>query len=145
LRETADARNAAQSADRLRAVLSDLGYAQDGEPVFAQRLAIRDRGKTVFVACEDIDWIEAAGDYLCIHVGDETHILRETMKAMSERLDPTVFQRVHRSAIVNLHRVKSMESTDSGAPSVQLRSGAMVRLGRNYRSDVREALRKRGL
>ncbi len=143
VRARARQRDAAGEADRLRSVLSDLGYETDGQPAFAQRLAIRDRGATTIVACDDIDWIEAAGDYVCIHVGPQTHILRETMKSIIKRLDPTNFKRVHRSAIVNLTKVKELNAAEDGSSRVVLHTGSTLRLGRNYRSDIREVLTSR--
>lgn len=137
-------KDAHSEAERMRGVLSDLGYDQDGAPKFAQRIAIRDRGVTSVVECADIDWVEAAGDYVCIHVGKETHILRETMKNIAERLDPATFKRVHRSAIVNLNRVKELTAGEDGAARIVLASGSSLRLGRSYRGDVREALAAHG-
>lgn len=98
------------------------------------RIPIRDRGRVTIVATSDIDYIDAAGDYLCIHVGDETHILRETMKAMERRLDPAQFQRIHRSAIVNLDRVKEVRPHVNGECFLTLLSGAVLKVSRSYRA-----------
>ena len=72
----------------------------------ADRLAIKDGSSITFVPVRDIDWIDAAGDYMCVHANKETHIMRTTMKELEAKLDPSIFQRVHRSTIVNLERVE---------------------------------------
>jgi two-component system LytT family response regulator len=81
---------------------------------FAAMLPIRVGRETVRLDVATIDWIDAAGDYMCLHAGGQTHVLRATMKELEEMLDPDVFQRVHRSTIVNLARVRSLRPHSNG-------------------------------
>ena len=81
---------------------------------YSEKLAIKDGSSTTFVPVRDIDWIDAAGDYMCVHVKGETHIMRTTMKELESSLDPNLFQRVHRSTIVNLDRVEIRGHTTFG-------------------------------
>jgi two-component system LytT family response regulator len=74
-------------------------------PSYSRRIAIRDGGETTFVDVDAIDWVDAAGDYMCVHANGDTYVLRGTMKHLEELLNPEIFVRVHRSAIVNRHRV----------------------------------------
>lgn len=103
---------------------------------FPRRLAIRDGGKTSCVDVGKIDWIDAAGDYLCVHAGGETHVLRGTMKKIETLLDPDTFVRVHRSAIVNRNRVRSMRPHRNGEYFLELGSGIELKLSRKYRSSI---------
>lgn len=103
----------------------------------ADRLAIRDGSATLFVPVRDIDWIDAAGDYMCVHVKGETHIMRTTMKELESQLDPNVFQRVHRSTIVNLRRVEKISSHINGEFHLTLTSGHSLKMSRSYKDKVR--------
>ena len=89
---------------------------------------------------DEIDWIEAADYYVQLHVGDKTHLLRETMNALEARLDPDKFQRIHRSAIVNLERIKELQHTGAGDCSVILRDGSVLKLSRHRRAKIEAAL-----
>ncbi|RMD86596.1 MAG: DNA-binding response regulator [Alphaproteobacteria bacterium] len=122
------------SRDALAAALED-EVASDTSP-YERQLRIRDRGRIVIVDVRDIDYIDAAGDYMCVHVGDETHVLRETMKALEQRLDPARFQRIHRSAIVNLERVAEVRPHANGECFLTLRSGQELKVSRSYKSVV---------
>ncbi len=86
--------------------------------------------------CNAIDWIDAAGDYMCIHASGNTHILRGTMKDLEQYLDPKLFQRVHRSTIVNLRRVKSLRAHMNGEYFLTLDGGNELKLSRTYRDKV---------
>lgn len=101
------------------------------------RLAIRDGSATLFVPVRDIDWIDAAGDYMCVHVKGETHIMRTTMKELESQLDPNMFQRVHRSTIVNLHRVERISSHINGEYHLTLVCGTSLKMSRSYKDKVR--------
>ncbi|HMB61275.1 MAG TPA: response regulator [Xanthomonadales bacterium] len=101
------------------------------------RLAIKDGGKTTWVTQEDIEWIDAAGDYMCVHAGGETHIMRKTMKELEQELDPDVLQRVHRSTIVNVKQVKEMQSHINGEYFLTLKSGHTIKLSRTYKDKLR--------
>jgi len=101
------------------------------------RLAIRDGGTTTWLQQEDIEWIDAAGDYMCVHSGGETYILRMTMKQLEKELDPEILQRVHRSTIVNVGQVKSMRAHINGEYFLTLQSGHTLKLSRSYKEKLR--------
>lgn len=101
------------------------------------KLAIRDGGRTTWVEQQDIEWIDAAGDYMCVNVGGVTHIMRQTMKELESELDPGILQRIHRSTIINIHRVKEMESHINGEYFLTLDSGHRVKLSRTYKHKLR--------
>ncbi len=103
---------------------------------FPKRLAIRDGAKTTCVDVDAIDWIDAAGDYMCVHSGGDTHVLRGTMKRLEELLDPEMFIRVHRSAIVNRHRIRSMRPHRNGEYFLSLECNAELKLSRKYKSNL---------
>ena len=118
-----------------------LGEAlQDGAAVRLgpgeQKLAIRDGGRTVRVDMAHIRWIDAAGDYMCIHTDAETHILRATMRELEHQLDTRRFQRVHRSTIVNVDRVKSMRAHINGEYFLTLDCGHELKLSRSYKDKI---------
>lgn len=96
-------------------------------------LHIKDRGQITRVDIRTVEWIDAAGDYMCLHAEGKTHILRETMKNMEKRLNPELFQRVHRSTIINISKVKELQPTSGGKYQITLESGAELQVSRNYR------------
>jgi len=100
---------------------------------YISRLNFRDAGKVICLRTDDIEWIDAAGDYMCIHAGGVTHIIRETMKKLSAQLDPAVFQRVHRSAIVNVTKVKELHPHANGEYFLKLENGGELKLSRSYK------------
>ena len=103
---------------------------------YERMINIKDRGQIFRVDVESIEHIEAAGDYMCIYTGDNSLILRETMKDLERRLDPRVFQRVHRSTIVNLDQVRQVKPHTNGECFLVLDSGAEVKVSRSYRDVV---------
>lgn len=106
------------------------------EPRHSEILPIRQGREIVRVPVASIEWIDAAGDYMCIHAGGNTHILRGTMKDLEQYLDPKLFQRVHRSTIVNLRRVKSLRAHMNGEYFLTLDGGNELKLSRTYRDKV---------
>jgi two-component system LytT family response regulator len=120
-------------ARRLAAVLSELQRAQG----HAQRILVRSDGRIRLVAVDDIDWIEAADNYARLHAGAERHLIRETMASLEARLDPARFARIHRSAIVNLDRIRELQPTFNGEYAVLLHTGAKLTLSRGYRDALR--------
>jgi len=103
---------------------------------YPRRLAIRDGAETACIDVENIDWIDAAGDYMCVHTNGETHVLRGTMKHLEELLDPDVFIRVHRSAIVNRNRVTSMRPHRNGEYFLALGERTELKLSRTYKKNI---------
>jgi two-component system, LytTR family, response regulator len=106
-------------------------------------LPIREDSGTVRLDVRTIDWIDAAGDYMCVHADGRTYVLRETMKSLEAVLDPTVFQRVHRSTIVNVHRVKRLRPHTNGEYFLTLEDGQEIKLSRSYRDRVDQLLQRR--
>jgi two-component system, LytTR family, response regulator len=105
-------------------------------PKHPEVLPIRQGRETLRVSASSIEWIDAAGDYMCIHAAGKTHILRGTMKELEDMLDPRLFQRVHRSTIVNLRRVKSLRAHMNGEYFLLLEGGHELKLSRTYRDKV---------
>ena len=101
------------------------------------RLAIKDSGRILRVPMDDILWIDAAGDYMCVHTGADTHVLRATMRELEDKLDPRRFQRIHRSTIVNVARVRELRSHLNGEYFLILDSGQQLKLSRSYKDKVR--------
>ena len=136
----------AEEVDRLKEVLAEvapdavetLGDAPDNPAAsrYEKLINIKDRGQIFRVDVDTIERIDAAGDYMCIYTGDNTLILRETMKDLEKRLDPRRFQRVHRSTIVNLDLVKEVKPHTNGECFLVLGSGAQVKVSRSYRDVV---------
>lgn len=106
-----------------------------------QRLTIKSRGELVFLNVADIDWIEAAGYYACVHVGPQTHILRRSLSDLERDLGEEKFVRTHRSIIVNLDRVRGLELHPTGEYEVVLKSQVRLRLSRRFRKALQERLR----
>lgn len=117
----------------LSAILDDPAPSDDR---YHRQLHIRDRGHITRVEVDEIDYIDAAGDYMCIHTGHKTHILRETMKNMERRLDPKQFQRIHRSTIVNLDKVSELHPHSNGECFLILKGGGELKVSRTYKDVV---------
>jgi two-component system LytT family response regulator len=118
-----------------RDALRKAGAARRGSPF--RRLAIRDGSKTTRIRQEDIEWVDAAGDYMCVHALGETHIMRITMKQLERELDADFLQRIHRSTIVNVKRVRSMRPHINGEYFLDLDGGHTIKLSRSYRNKLR--------
>jgi len=107
----------------------------------SQRLVIKSGSRMLFLHPEKIEWVEAEKDYVRLHVGKETHLVRETMNEIEKKLESERFVRVHRSTIVNLDYVKEMKPLPSGEYDISLRDGTPLRLSRGYRARLMELLR----
>jgi two-component system LytT family response regulator len=107
----------------------------------ATRFVARRGAKHYFVRVADIDWVEAVGNYVRLQTGDTSHLVRETMKGMETRLDPEQFVRIHRSAIVAIDRIRSIEAREHGEYVVTMTSGARLASSRGYSERVRHLLR----
>jgi two-component system LytT family response regulator len=116
--------------------IGDAGPDAPSASRFEKLINIKDRGKIFRVDVDTIEVVEAAGDYMCIKTGDNTLILRQTMKDLEKRLDPRRFQRVHRSTIVNLDRVRQVTPHTNGECFLVLDSGGQVKVSRSYRDVV---------
>jgi two-component system LytT family response regulator len=107
------------------------------------RLVVKSGGRVFFVRTDEIEWIEAAGNYVRLHLASQTHVFRETMNDMEKRLDPERFFRIHRSRIVNADRIKELQPWTSGEYLLVLQNGAHLRLSRNYREKLQQRLFRR--
>jgi len=105
------------------------------------RFVARRGAKHYFIRTSDIDWIEADGNYLRLWTGDRSHLVRETMKAAEERLDAAAFVRIHRSTIVAIDRIESIQAQDNGDYVVTMQSGAKLASSRGYADRIRGLLR----
>jgi two-component system LytT family response regulator len=110
---------------------------RDSTAATTPRIAVRDRGRTLFIDEQEIDWIGAEGDYVRIHVAGRGHLHRETMSAMQARLDATRFVRIHRSTIVNATRVRELRPCGDREQLVVLRDGTRLRASRGFRDALR--------
>jgi two-component system LytT family response regulator len=105
-----------------------------------ERIAVKSAGQVVFLKATEIDWIEAADYYACLHVGTKSHLLRRSMAELEKELDPALFCRIHRSTIVNLNRVRGLKLSEDGEYDVGLDTGAALRLSRRYRRGLQARL-----
>lgn len=118
------------------------GPVPAGDPgSYPRRFLVKGDGQMYFVAVDDIDWIEAYGNYVRLHVGKGVHLIRETLGNIERKLDPTRFARVHRSSIVNLDRVARMDLWGAGDYVVLLKDGTKLKLSRWYRSRIEHQTR----
>jgi len=140
-------KRSAEEAGKLKEVLAEVapeaaenvdGLSEEGPAAnrYEKMINIKDRGQIFRVDVDSIEKIDAAGDYMCIYTGDNTLILRETMKDLEKRLDPRRFQRVHRSTIVNLDQVRQVKPHTNGECFLVLGSGQQVKVSRSYRDVV---------
>jgi two-component system LytT family response regulator len=118
------------------AVVEEIAEGQ--ADLYPEKLSIRDGDETTLVPVADIDWIDAAGDYMCVHANQTTHIMRITMKQLESMLNPLVFLRIHRSTIVNSARVTGAQSLTNGEYLLTLDGGARLKVSRSYRDRIRE-------
>jgi two-component system, LytTR family, response regulator len=109
-------------------------------PEVVERITVKSSGSVLFVKPAEIDWIEAADYYACLHVGAKSHLLRRSLSELEHDLKGARFCRVHRSAIVNLERVKGLLVNEGGEHEVLLETGARLRLSRRYRKELQESL-----
>ncbi len=144
----AELKEARGLAESLRAFLRGRAGAEDEEAAAASarkgvrltRFMVKTGGRVIFVNPRDVDWIEADNYYVKLHVGGRAHLLRLSMKELEERLDPKTFWRTHRSAIINLDRVKELHQHPGGDYVVVLRDGTELKLSRARRERLQELL-----
>jgi two-component system, LytTR family, response regulator len=119
---------------RIRTRLVDDGRSRPAR--YRQRLLVRKKEEYVFLHVPEVDWIEAAGNYVRVHLAGATHLIRASMNELGSTLDPDHFLRIHRSAIVNLDRIAAIQPDGVSDYRVVLRSGAIVKVGRKYRDSL---------
>jgi two-component system, LytTR family, response regulator len=119
----------AAAAAALGGVMANLRRARG----HAERLVINSSGRVLFLKVDDIDWLEASGNYVTIHAGREKLLMRETLRALGERLDPAKFVRLHRSSMVNIERLRELLPWSRGEQVAVLRDGTQLTIGRAFR------------
>ncbi len=126
---------------RLMQLLGEMHITPRAEaPQYLTRMMVRTGGRVYFVRAADVDWIEAAGNYVRLHTGPDSHVIRDSLSALETKLDPSAFARIHRSTMVNLERVKQLEPLFHGDYTVVLQSGTRLTLSRFYRDSVEAKL-----
>jgi two-component system, LytTR family, response regulator len=113
-------------------------------PQEMRRLEVRSAGQVAYVHIPDIDWVEAADYYACLHVGVKSYLLRKSMAELERELDAHIFCRIHRSAIVNLRKVRKLQVDAAGQYEVILDGGQKLRLSRRFRKDLQSRMREFG-
>jgi two-component system LytT family response regulator len=122
--------------ERLLTLLEDL----ESRKQQATRLVIKASGRIFFLPVEEIDWVEAADNYVRIHAAGKEHLMRETLQSLEGRLDPAMFLRVHRSTTVNIDRIRELQPMFHGDYALRLCDGTELTLSRNYRDKLGESL-----
>lgn len=130
----------ARFARALNRAKEKLAHYPSARPRAAEQLVVRNQGQVLFLRVAEIDWIEAAGYYACLHVGGDTHVLRRPLSELEQDLGDEKFVRIHRSTIVNLDRIRGLELQSGGEYEVVLRSKARLRLSRRYRKRLQERM-----
>ncbi len=112
------------------------------KPEYRERLVVKTNGRVFFVKTSEIDWLEAEGNYVRLHSGKESYLLRETITSLESQLDPKVFMRVHRSAIVNINQIHELQPWFHGEYRVVLNGGIQLTLTRSYKDRLNDLLGK---
>ncbi|MFP5356481.1 MAG: LytR/AlgR family response regulator transcription factor [Gemmatimonadota bacterium] len=136
--------------DRTSAALTDRGGAPQSNGIgvapprtrFLDRLMVKHDGRVFFVKVSDVDWFEASGNYVRVHVGKVSHLIRETMHHIEAQLDPSMFVRIHRAVIVNIDRIKELQPWFAGDYVVILRDGRQLKLSRTYREHLQSRMHR---
>jgi two-component system, LytTR family, response regulator len=131
--------SASEMDARLRALLADARAARGREP-YLERVVVKTGGRVFFLGVAEIDWIEAAGNYVRLHAGRESHLVQGTMSRLEGRLDPKLFVRVHRSAIVNVSHIRELHPLFHGEYAIKLAGGGELTSSRGYRDNLQRLL-----
>lgn len=126
----------AERKEELKAVLHEI----QRESRESERIVVKSGSRSIFLRKGSIEWAEAQGDYVKLHIGKESHLLRETMNALSDRLDPGRFVRIHRSRIVNVDYIREIRPLWGGDCTVLMRDGAELTMSRTYRASFQSAV-----
>lgn len=129
-----DDKRLARALERARSAIAAAGGFR---PRYLERLAATIGKRTMFIKTDDVDWIEASGNYVCLHTRGQQFLLRTSMSAIEAQLDPAKFVRVHRSAIVHIDRVREMRTTGGGEYKIALSDGSVLPMSPRYRDRLR--------
>jgi len=113
------------------------GNLESRQNRMSRKLLVRDSGMVKLVPFDDIEWVDAAGDYMCVHANGETLVMRSTLRELMGKLDDRIFARIHRSTIVNVEKIVSLTALPKGAGMLKLSVGKSLKVSRNYRDSVR--------
>ncbi|HEX8719275.1 MAG TPA: LytTR family DNA-binding domain-containing protein [Pyrinomonadaceae bacterium] len=130
-------RRAGQADERLRSLIE---HAAGRGRRYAERLAVKAGGRAVILLTEDVDWVAAAGNYVELHAGRDTHLLRERLSELERKLDPEKFVRIHRSTLVNVRRVGHLRPLSNGDHEVVLRDGTRLTSSRTHHARLMSVL-----
>ena len=130
---------AAELSGRLLSLIEDAGRAQGRGP-YLERVVVKTGGRIFFLSVAEIDWIEAADNYVRLHAGRESHLVQGALSRLESRLDPKLFLRVHRSAIVNVTRIKELQPLFHGEYAIKLAGGKELTSSRGYRDKLQQLL-----
>jgi two-component system LytT family response regulator len=137
----ADASETEDLAARLAALLDERAAA-DARAGYLERVVLKANGRVTLLDVTDVDWIEASGVYVYLHVGQKSHLYRSSVAYLLQRLDPRKFVRIHRSAAVNTDRIRELQPRSHGDYTVVLKDGTEVLMSRAYRSELEHWLRQ---
>ena len=126
--------------ERLSNQLRQLAGRFGAEPQYLQRMAVKMDDRLILLNIEQVDWLEAAGNYVCVHVGKQSHIVRDSLSHMESCLNPARFARIHRSTLVNLDRIRELKPHWHGDYQIILQSGQVLPLSRRHRAALTEKL-----
>ena len=141
VRRQVELRGSKVAGNRLESLLRSLTRRPQRPP----RLALKVDGRTVFVNVQEVDYVEAAGNYVSVQVGSDSYLVRERLSQMEATLDPDTFTRIHRSTIVNVTRVKEMAPLFNGDQALTLKNGKKLTVSRSYRDRLMAALGQPGV
>ena len=133
----AKSRLGSRPADETSRKIVSLLESLAAPPRYLKRLAVRSAGKTIFVEMKDVDWIEAAENYAQLHVGRSAHLVHVAMNTLEKSLDPEMFLRVHRSAIVNIARIRDLQPASHGEYMLTLTNGVRLQSSRTYNEKLK--------
>jgi len=149
VQQKASERNALSDKQTLLTVIGDItgnkpsnledaiAASEEAKQQYSETIAIKDAGNVTIIKTKEVDWIDAAGDYMCLHVGGTIHVMRTTMKKLDALLDPKIFQRVHRSTIVNINRIRQVCSHINGEHHLLLDNGSRLKMSRSYKTHIK--------
>ena len=121
-------------------IWQDQGY--ESIERFPEKISIRDGNSIKLLPVEQIEWVDAAGDYMCLHAGGQVHVMRTTMKTLESQLNPTLFQRIHRSTIVNVNHVQTITPHQNGEYHLHLECGMRLKMSRNYKDRLQQLIHR---
>ncbi|MEO8665131.1 MAG: LytTR family DNA-binding domain-containing protein [Ignavibacteria bacterium] len=124
--------------EKIISLLKELKSQKEPEPKYLDRMVIKSAGRIFFLKTEEIDHIEAAGNYLRVYSNNESHLIRDTMNSIEKKIDPSVFVRIQRSAIVNINSVKELKPWFHGEYLVYLKNGTKLVSGRTFKDNLRK-------